>query len=329
MFMTEATVPQPKEADERREEIALTPRKQPRRKLSRRARNEELCGTVMAFIPVLGRILFALIPIALAVVMSFYNMKTPVSFAGATFVGFGNFTAIFADPNFHTALLNTLIYAISLPISLALALVIASVLNSELVYLRAKSVFRVILFLPFICSTIAIVYVWKWMFDANYGIINLLLGTDIAWLKSSAWLFRLSIIIMMVWSTTGYKIVLLAASLTAVNAAYYEAAEIDGAGSFQKFWHITVPAVSPTIFFLLVTGLVNVFQLFSETQVMDATGGSSVGYAGLTVVFYLYRQGFNYNSMGMASAAAFVLSLIILLVTVLQFKLSKRWVRYD
>ena len=321
--MTESAVTQPEVEKE------LLPRKKPRTKLSRRARNEEICGTIMALIPVAGRILFALIPIVLAVVMAFYHMKTPISFDGAVFVGFENFSNIFADPNFKTSLLNTLVYALSLPISLALALGIASVLHSDLVYTRSKSVFRVILFLPFICSTIAIVYVWKWMYDANYGIINSLLGTNIAWLKSSPWLFRISIIIMTVWSTTGYKIVLLAASLTSVNASYYEAAEIDGAGSMQKFLHITVPAVSPTTFFLLITGLVSVFQMFSETQVMDGTGGSSVGMAGLTVVFYLYRYAFNYGEMGMACAAAFVLSFIILAITILQFKLSKRWVRYD
>ncbi|MGN1077423.1 MAG: carbohydrate ABC transporter permease [Candidatus Gallimonas sp.] len=316
-------------ADAGEKRSARIPRKTPRKKMSRRARNEEICGTIMAIIPVIGRLLFSLIPIALAIVMAFYQMKTPVSFTGAKFVGFDNFVKIFADANFTTSLLNTLVYAITLPVSLALALGIASVLNSDLVQTRAKGVFRVILFLPFICSTIAIVYVWKWMYDANYGIINTLLGTDIAWLKSSPWLFRISIIVMMVWSTTGYKIVLLAASLTSVNASYYEAAEIDGAGPLQKFLHITVPAVSPTTLFLLITGLVSIFQMFSETQVMDPTGGSSVGMAGLTVVFYLYRYGFNYNQMGMACAAAFVLSLIILAITVLQFKLSKRWVRYD
>lgn len=305
------------------------PVKRPRKRASKRARNEEICGTIMGLIPVLGRVLFALVPIALAFVMAFYKMKSPVSFQGAVFCGFDNFVSVFTDPNFGKSLLNTLIYALTLPISLALALVVASVLNSELMNLHMKSVFRVILFLPFICSTVAIVYVWKWMYDANYGIFNMLLGTDIAWLKSSPMLFRISIMIMMVWSTTGYKIVLLSASLTSVNASYYEAAEIDGAGPFQKFFHITVPAVSPTLFFLLVTGLISIFQMFGETQVMDTTGGQSVGYAGLTVVFYLYREGFNYYNMGMASASALVLSFIILIVTVVQFIFSKRWVRYD
>lgn len=311
------------------EETVVPERIPPRKKRSRYARNEEICGTVMGLIPVVGRILFTFVPIVLAFVMAFYKMKTPVSFDGAVFVRFDNFVAVFKDPNFGTAMLNTVIYSLALPISLALALVIASVLNSDLLHMRMRSVFRVILFFPFICSTVAIVYVWKWMYDANYGIFNMLLGTDIAWLKSSPSLFRLSIMIMLIWSTTGYKIVLLSASLTSVNASYYEAAEIDGANAVQKFFHITVPAVSPTLFFLLVTGLVSVFQMFSETQVMDNTGGESAGYAGLTLVFYLYRQGFNFNEMGMASASALVLSVMILIVTVLQFKLSKRWVKYD
>ncbi len=297
----------------------------PRAKRAKRARNEEICGTIMAFLPVLRCILFSLVPMALAFIMAFYKMKTPVSFAGAEFVLFDNFKAIFSDPNFGTALLNTLIYAVTLPVSVVFALLLASALNADI---KGKGAFRVILFLPFICSTVAIVFIFKWLYNTNYGILNVLFGQQIGWLDSPA-MFRFSLIMMIVWSTTGYKMLLLSASLTSVNTAYYEAAEIDGANAFQKFIHITVPAVSPTIFFLLVTGLVNVLQMFSETQVMDATGGQSVDYAGLTVVFYLYREGFNYNAMGIASAASWVLSLLILLLTVFNFKISKLWVRYD
>ena len=145
-------------------------------------------------------------------------------------------------------------------------------------------------------------------------------------------LFRVSLILMMVWATTGYKVILLSAALTAVNGAYYEAAEIDGANFVQKFLHVTLPAVSPTVFFLLITGLISIFQMFSESQVMDPTGGQKVNYAGLTMVFYLYQQGFTNNytyGMGFAAATSWVVALLILGLTVVNFKVSKKWVHYD
>ena len=296
-----------------------------KRKFSKRRRNEEICGSIMGLIPVVGCLMFVLVPMVLALVMAFFNMRHMVDFEGATFVGFENFVIVFKDANFVTAILNTLIYAITLPISIVLALVIGSVINADI---PGKGFFRVVIFLPYICSTVAIVYIWKWLFNTNYGILNVLLGTKVGWLDSPG-MYRLSLIIMMVWAQTGYKVVLVSAALTAVNRSYYEAAEIDGATVLDKFFHITLPAISPTIFFLLIMGLISIFQMFSESQVLDPTGGQAVDYAGLTMVFYLYRQGFSYTRMGAASAAAWVLTLIIMLITVLNFKLSKLWVKYD
>lgn len=288
-------------------------------------KNEEICGTIMASLPVIRFILFGLAPMVLALVMAFFKMKKITSFEGAEFVWFENFKYIFTDPNFGTSIVNTLIYVLVLPVSIFLGLLIAAVLNSKV---RGKGFFRVVVFLPYICSTVAIVYIWKWLYNYNYGIFNVLLGRQIPWLIDKN-MFRLSILMMLLWSTTGYKIIILAAGLTAVNSSYYEAAEIDGANALQKFAHITVPAISPTLFFLLVTGMISIFQMFSESQVMDPTGGQSAEYAGLTIVFYLYRMGFNYYDMGAASATAWVLSLMILAITVLNFKISKLWVHYD
>lgn len=292
---------------------------------SKRARNEEICGTIMGALPVVSVLLFSVVPMALAIVMAFFDMRTPVSFNGAEFVLFDNFAEVFSDPNFGTAIVNTLVYSLTLPISLVLALFIAAALNATI---KGTGIFRVILFLPFICSSVAIVFVWKWLFNTNYGVLNSMLGTQVGWLDSP-WMFRISLIVMMVWAQTGYKVILLSASLTSVNRAYYEAAELDGANRWQKFAHITVPAVSPTLFFLLVTGFISILQLFSEVQVMDPTGGQSIDYAALTVVFYIYRQGFHYNAMGVAAAASWILTLIVLVVTVFNFKISKLWVKYD
>lgn len=298
---------------------------EPKAHRSKRTRNEEICGTIMGALPVVSVLLFSVVPMALAIVMAFFDMRTPVSFNGAEFVLFDNFAEVFADPNFGTAIVNTLVYSLTLPISLVLALFIAAALNATV---KGTGIFRVILFLPFICSSVAIVFVWKWLFNTNYGVLNSMLGTQVGWLDSP-WMFRISLIVMMVWAQTGYKVILLSASLTSVNRAYYEAAELDGANRWQKFAHITVPAVSPTLFFLLVTGFISILQLFSEVQVMDPTGGQSIDYAALTVVFYIYRQGFNYNAMGVAAAASWILTLIVLVVTVFNFKISKLWVKYD
>lgn len=298
---------------------------EPKAHRSKRTRNEEICGTIMGALPVVSVLLFSVVPMALAIVMAFFDMRTPVSFNGAAFVLFDNFAEVFSDPNFGTAIVNTLVYSLTLPISLVLALFIAAALNATV---KGTGIFRVILFLPFICSSVAIVFVWKWLFNTNYGVLNSMLGTQVGWLDSP-WMFRISLIVMMVWAQTGYKVILLSASLTSVNRAYYEAAELDGANRWQKFAHITVPAVSPTLFFLLVTGFISILQLFSEVQVMDPTGGQSIDYAALTVVFYIYRQGFNYNAMGVAAAASWILTLIVLVVTVFNFKISKLWVKYD
>ncbi len=298
---------------------------EPKAHRSKRTRNEEICGTIMGALPVVSVLLFSVVPMALAIVMAFFDMRTPVSFNGAEFVLFDNFAEVFSDPNFGTAIVNTLVYSLTLPISLVLALFIAAALNATI---KGTGIFRVILFLPFICSSVAIVFVWKWLFNTNYGVLNSMLGTQVGWLDSP-WMFRISLIVMMVWAQTGYKVILLSASLTSVNRAYYEAAELDGANRWQKFAHITVPAVSPTLFFLLVTGFISILQLFSEVQVMDPTGGQSIDYAALTVVFYIYRQGFNYNAMGVAAAASWILTLIVLVVTVFNFKISKLWVKYD
>ncbi|MFR6056821.1 MAG: carbohydrate ABC transporter permease, partial [Eubacteriales bacterium] len=142
-------------------------------------KNEEICGTIMASLPVIRFVLFGLAPMVLALVMAFFKMKKITSFEGAEFVWFENFKYIFTDPNFGTSIVNTLIYVLVLPVSIFLGLLIAAVLNSKV---RGKGFFRVVVFLPYICSTVAIVYIWKWLYNYNYGIFNVLLGRQIPWL---------------------------------------------------------------------------------------------------------------------------------------------------
>ena len=171
---------------------------------------------------------------------------------------------------------------------------------------------------------------WKVLLDYNYGVINnlseLFFKLRINW-SGDPRFYVPGLIIMAAWSSTGYKIILLTAALTTVNKTYYEAAELDGANAFQKIWHITFPAISPTIFFLFVTGMINVLQEFARSQVWSSSGGPNN--AGLTIVFYLYREAFSYINMGKASAVAWLLSIAIIIITVINFATSKKWVKYD
>lgn len=288
-------------------------------------RNQNIAGFIMGGIPLLGRILFTFIPIFIAIAMAFMEKPRMTSFEGAEFVGFDNFKAVLTDSEFWLSMKNTCIYLISLPITLVISILLACALNANI---KFKGLFRTIIMIPFVCSTVAIVFVFKRMYNTNYGVLNAILGTNIGWLSDSPGMFRTSLIIMMVWSGCGYRTLLLTAALTSVNTAYYEAAEIDGANVFDKFFKITLPSISPTLFYLLVTGCAGALQVFGESQVMASDGGQSVGMAGLTVVFYLYRQ-LQWTEMGMACAAALVLSGIILIITLINFKLQDKWVRYE
>lgn len=171
---------------------------------------------------------------------------------------------------------------------------------------------------------------WQYIFNYSYGIISHILreaGKEpINWF-GDAKTFIPSLIIMGVWSGTGYSIILLSAALTNVNGTLYEAAKVDGANAFQSFLHITIPAISPTLFYLVTTGLIGALQEFARPQIIAGDGGPNS--VGVTVVFYLYRNAFEYGKMGIASATAWLLAIIIMLLTILNFVLSRLWVSYD
>lgn len=289
-------------------------------------KREQLWGVGLALAPIAGFVIFGIIPMALAVAMAFMNIRG-FSFTGAQWAGLDNFRTVFTDVKFYKSVGNTFYAALSMPVSLVLALIVAVLLNQKL---RFKKIFRTIFFIPYVCSVVAVTIMWKWVFDGNYGILNDIItrmgGERVLWL-TQAKTFMPAMIIMGVWSGTGFGIILYSAALTAVNPAYYEAAQIDGAGRFKQFWHVTLPSVSPTTFYLFIMGLIGALQEFARFQVMDVNGGP--GEAGLTIVFYLYRTGFNYYKMGVASAVAWILAVMILLITLLNFKLSSKWVHYD
>lgn len=292
----------------------------------RKVKREGLWGLILSLGPVVGFALFGLIPMILAIFMSFMDISG-FSFDGSKFIGFKNYGDVLKDSLFWKSIGNTLYMGVSTFINIALALLVAFLLTKKV---RGKKVFRTIYFIPYVCSVVAITVMWQWIFNTNYGIINAIFtpeGKDpINW-WGTAETFIPCLIIMGVWSGTGYGIILYGAALTNVNGALYEAAKVDGANSFKSFFHITLPAISPTTFYLLITGIIGALQEFARPQIISGTGGPDN--VGVTVVFYLYRNAFQYYHMGIASATAWLLAIIIVVLTVINFAASKLWVSYD
>jgi len=289
----------------------------------------EVQGTIFASFPVLRFILFGFIPLVFGLLMAFLPMKYNFDIGLAMEQGFtlDNFRMVLKDATFWKSIWNTFYLALAWPISMLIALLVSILLTKNI---KGNPFFRPVYFIPFICSLVAVTLMWNVILDYNYGVANnvieWLTGTRINWRGDPKW-YRFGLICMTVWSTTGYKIIILTAALTSVNKSLYEAAELDGANAFQKVKSVTLPAISPTIFYLFVTGLIDVLQEFTRSQVWDRKGGPNS--TGITMVFYLYREAFTYSNMGTASAVAWILSIIIVIITIFNFVFSKKWVHYD
>lgn len=294
---------------------------------------ENTLGILFASIPVIGILLFAGIPLVLSLYLSTTKLNGYV-LENATFLGFGkmlsNYGYILSDPLFWKSMGNTFYAALSLPVSIALGLFISVLLNRKI---KGKYIYRTIFFIPYVCSVIALAITFRTIYNYNYGPLNDLLqlfGMErVRWLGDSRY-FMPAMIIMGVWTGMGFNIILYSAALTNVPDSLYEAATIDGASKVRQFFSITLPLVSPTTFYLLVMGLIGSLQDFARFQAMSPDGGP--GNAGLTMVFYLYNMGFSNTfsfGMGYASAAAWIVAVLIIGLTALNFFTSKRWVYND
>lgn len=281
-------------------------------------------------IPLVGFALFSFVPLLMAIATSFAE-TSGLSLEGAKlatdngkyFLPIANFVTVVSDPIFWQAMGNTFYMALQLPIGLIVSVIIAELLSKNL---KGTKIFKTIFFIPYICSIVATTIMWKWVFNTNYGVINQILGTQTAWLSDDVYYIPV-IIFITVWSTIGYRVLLLTAAITNVQKSLVESAQLDGAGPISVFWHITLPAISPTLFYLLVMGLINALQEFTRSQVIDSQGGPNG--VGITMVFYIYREAFSYINMGVANAASVILSILILVLTKISFKLSDKWVSYD
>ena len=246
-------------------------------------------------------------------------------FGDYSWIGTDNYYELTKDMFFWQSLKNTAQYAVyTVPIKIALALFLAVLLNRKL---RGATFFQTIYFLPIVCSTVAIALIWQWLFEPA-GLINHILHSlgigPFPWLTDTSWAM-LSVAIVSIWKETGYYMVIFLAAMKGVPKEQYESAKIDGANAWKTFWHITFPSISPTTFFVIVTSIIMSFRVFDLTSVLTRGGP---GNATNTLVMLIYQCAFNFFRMGYASAIAYIFFGIILVFTVIQIVLSKRWVNY-
>lgn len=300
-------------------------------KKKNKLRKEELQGIVFANIPLLGFCIFGLVPLIVSLYLSFNSFKG-LRIHTAEYVGLENFKEIFKEDLFYQSLGNTAFVLLATVTALVLSVIISALIATNV---RGAKGFKAIYFVPYVCSMVAITFMWKWIYDYNYGVLNTTLMNwgwikePIDWLGSEDY-YRTAMFILLVWSSMGFNIILLTAALIAVPKELHEAAEMDGSGEIRRFFKITLPLISPTIFYLLIVGLIGSLQEFTRFQVMTPDGGP--GYQGMTVVFYLYRKLFNASGgsdLGVASAMGWIIAVLISAVTLVNFKMQKRWVNYD
>lgn len=278
-----------------------------------------------------GFIFLAAGPILFSLGMSFTRWSL---LSAPQWVGFANYGKIFTDdPLVYRSLWNTAYYVFfSVPLGMALSLALALLLNQPL---KGIGIFRTIFFLPSVTNLVAVSILWLWIFNPEFGLLNRALAVlGIAgplWLQSETW-SKPALILMSLWGVGGGMIINLAA-LQGIPRELYEAADLDGAPRWRRLWHITFPLISPAIFFNLVMNMIGSFQVFTQAFVMTASAseGQEGGpnHSTLFFVLYLYKKAFQEFKMGYASALAWVLFVIILIFTLVQFGLSKRWVYYE
>lgn len=295
----------------------------PRAKGTARARNEFLWGWAFILPTMIGLIVLNIIPIVQTIYQSFF--KTGDFGKGNIFVGADNYLKLFGDGQVWQALLNTFKYAIvEVPFSIAIALVLAVLLNRKM---KGRSVYRTIFFLPMVAAPAAIAMVWRWLYNSDFGLINNLTGADTNWISNPK-IAVFAIAVVGVWSIIGYNMVLFLSGLQEVPHDYYEAAEIDGATGIKQFFHITIPLISPTIFFVLVTRVIGALQVFDLIfMVMDKSNPALEKTQSLVYLFYRYS--FTEKNLGYGSTIVVLLLVVIMIITVFQMLAQKKWVHYN
>ncbi len=279
----------------------------------------------MFLTPALGAIfVFFFIPVIAAFVISFtdFDIYALGDISTTRFIGFENYSKIFLDPLFWKALGNTFYFVVFAgPLSIAVSLMAAMVLNAKIV--KFKGIFRLTYFIPVVTTLIAVAIVWRFIYHPRFGMLNYLLSfvgiNPIDWLGNPTFAMP-AIVIMAVWKNFGYNMIIFIAGLQNIPEHLYEAAFLEGANAWQRFKFITLPMLAPTTIFISVITMIGFFQLFAEPYIMTQGGPLN---STLSIVQYMYQEGFRWWNMGYSAALAFVLFIIILIGTLIQFKVQR------
>ncbi len=288
-----------------------------------REKSEFLWGWLFILPTVIGLIVLNIIPIFQTIYQSFF--KTGDFGRGNIFVGVENYVKVFGDSEVWQSLINTFKYAIvEVPFSIAIALVLAVLLNRKM---KGRSAYRTIIFLPMVAAPAAVAMVWRWLFNSDFGLLNNVFNLHVKWVSDPK-IAVYSIAVIGVWSILGYNMVLFLSGLQEIPHDYYEAAQIDGATGVKSFFHITIPLLSPTIFFVLVTRVIGSLQVFDLMyMVMDKSNPALEKTQSLVYLFYKYA--FINKNMGYGSAIVVLLLVITMIITVFQMIGQKKWVFYN
>ena len=277
--------------------------------------NTSISAWIFIFPAILGIFIFIIIPIFCSLSLSFakWDLLNPIQF-----VGFDNYKLLFSDSLFYKILLNTVVFAISVSIlGVIIPLLLASILNAKI---RGSEFFKSAYFLPFITPMVVIGIVWAWIFDPNIGFLSQILHLHINWLYDSKYALS-ALIIVNVWKLIGYNMIIFLSGFSNISQSLFESAKIDGANFVQTFKNITVPLLSPTIFFVVIITAISTFQVFDLIYIMTEGGPFD---STNVLVYAIYKNAFEYFNVGKASAIAYVLFAIILVLTLIQWHLRKK-----
>ncbi|ADU29367.1 carbohydrate ABC transporter permease [Evansella cellulosilytica] len=297
-----------------------------KRKLTKKQLNEWKWGWFFVAPTLIGLIVLNIIPIFQTLYLSLF--RSGDFGRGNIFVGFDNYVRLFNDTQVWHAVSNTLVYtAIVVPVSISISIVIAVLLNQKIF---AKTTYRTIYFIPMIAAPAAVTMVWKWMYNNHFGLINYALKSvglpTVDWLHDPN-VALISIAIIGIWSIIGYNVVLMLAGLQEIPKDYYEASMIDGAGPIYQLFNVTIPLLSPTLFFISVTTIIQSMQVFDFIYMMIDVSNPAYERT-VSLVYLFYNNSFRYGDRGYGSAIVMLLLVIIMIITVFQLKAQKKWVNY-
>lgn len=302
---------------------ARTPRPGRTGRAAGRSRSDALAAAAYLWPGLTGFVVFIIVPLVGSLVISLFEWPL---YGAPTFIGFDNYVKLFGDPTFYTVLGNTVVFAfVYTALNLLLALAIALWLQTRI---RFAGFWRVVFFLPAITPMVANALIWRLLLSQD-GLVNSLLGgmgiDGPSWLSDSRFALA-SVIAMSVWQSFGYNVIVLSAGLSAIPKEILEASRVDGTSAWSRLRHVTLPMLSPALFFTSTMTMIGAFQVFVQPQILTQGGpGESTN----TFVLYLYRNGFVFDRLGYASALAWMLFLVVMLITALQFVGQRKWVNYD